>query len=417
MKARGDRLSAAGMLTELAAIGEDPQGGITRFLYDPAWRQAQQAVARMMREAGLAVSIDAVGNVYGKLEGTDREAPSIVTGSHIDTVKCGGRYDGALGIAAGIAALAKLKRSSGQPRRTLEVVSFCEEEGSRFPLAYWGSGNVTGCKLFDGSLDAVDAQGISLREAMAGAGYKPAAHRASRRTNIAAFVELHIEQGEVLEREQRQIGIVDAIYGQRRYFVDIAGRSGHAGTTPMPLRADALAAAANMIVWLRKAALEAGDGLVATVGKLEVSPGIPNVIPGNVRYSLDIRHRDEAVIEAFCAEAFQTFAAMAEKHRVTVQQTCWLSEPPSPPMDAGLKERLARICEASGYSHMPIGSGAGHDAGLFARTCRTAMIFVPSRDGISHSPLEYTAPEDIERGADVLTKLLYQLAYELAERV
>ncbi|RAP77776.1 Zn-dependent hydrolase [Paenibacillus montanisoli] len=411
MEAHGERLHAADILSQLAAIGLEPDGGITRLLYDPAWRQAQQAVARIMGEAGLSVSTDAIGNVYGKLEGTDRDAPSFVTGSHIDSVRFGGQYDGALGIAAGIAALSKLKQSFGQPRRTLEVVSFCEEEGSRFPLAYWGSGNVTGCKPFAGSLEAADAQGVSLREAMAGAGYDPSAHRDCRRTDIEAFVELHIEQGAVLEREQREIGIVNAIFGQRRYFVDVEGRSDHAGTTPMQMREDALAAAAEMIVRLRKAALETGDGLVATVGMLEVSPGIANVIPGNVRFSLDIRHREETAIEDFCDRTFLSFSAIAAQHRVTARYTCWLSELPSPPMDAELRERLARICDASGYAHLEISSGAGHDAGLFARICKAAMIFVPSRGGISHSPLEYTAPEEIERGCDVLTQLLYQLAY------
>ncbi|MBP3961535.1 Zn-dependent hydrolase [Paenibacillus lignilyticus] len=398
------------LLAELATIGEDPRGGVTRLLYDSAWRQAQQAVARMMADAGLAVAIDEVGNVYGTLAGSDAAASHVLTGSHIDTVPCGGHYDGALGIAAGIAALSQLQLQHGQPRRTLEVVSFCEEEGSRFPLAYWGSGNVTGSKRFDGALAAKDSEGISLREAMIGAGFEPDAHRRSKRTDIGMYIELHIEQGEVMERAQCDIGVVDAICGQRRYFVAIEGRSGHAGTTPMAIREDALAAGAEMLVWLRQAAVEQGDGLVATVGKMDVSPNIANVIPGKVRFSVDIRHRDEAVITAFCERTFEAFNEAAARHSCGMTMSCWLNERPAP-MDAAIQERIARIADWKGYSHMTLSSGAGHDAGLFAPHCACGMIFIPSQGGISHSPLEYTAPEAIARGTELLTELLYQLAY------
>ncbi|SFI35820.1 allantoate deiminase [Paenibacillus sp. UNC496MF] len=407
---RNAKLTASRLLERLSAIGADPAGGVTRLLYDAAWREAQIAAAHLMREAGLEVAVDAVGNVFGRLAGTDPTAPAVLTGSHVDTVRSGGGYDGALGIAAGIAALARLKAERGQPRRTLEVVSFCEEEGSRFPLAYWGSGNVTGNRPFDGALDARDGNGTTLRAAMAAAGFEPGLHSRSRRTDIGFFAELHIEQGEVLEREGREIGIVDAIFGQRRFFVDVEGRSGHAGTAPMAIRADALAAAAEMIAWLRTAALEAGGGLVATVGRLDVYPNVPNVIPGKAVFSLDVRHRDEAAIEAFCERARLALGAAADRHGVSVSLSCWLAEPPSP-MDAALQARIARICAAKAYSHRTIGSGAGHDAGLFAPLVPTAMIFVPSRGGISHSPLEYTAPEDVERGADVLAELLHALAY------
>ncbi|MFC4812644.1 Zn-dependent hydrolase [Paenibacillus sp. GCM10023250] len=402
--------TASRLLERLSAIGADPAGGVTRLLYDASWREAQLAVADLMREAGLEVSADTVGNVFGRLAGADPSAPAVLTGSHVDTVRSGGGYDGALGIAAGIAALARLKADCGQPRRTLEVVSFCEEEGSRFPLAYWGSGNVTGNRPFDGALDARDGNGTTLRAAMAAAGLEPEQHGRSCRTDIGFFVELHIEQGEVLEREGVEIGVVDAIFGQRRFYVTVEGRAGHAGTTPMAIRSDALAAAAEMIAWLRPAALEAGGGLVATAGRLDVHPNMPNVIPGKAVFSLDVRHRDEAAIDAFCDQARLGFGAAADRHGVSASLSCWLAEPPSP-MDAALQARIARICAAKGYSHRTIGSGAGHDAGLFAPLVPTAMIFVPSRGGISHSPLEFTAPEDVERGADVLAGLLHTLAY------
>jgi allantoate deiminase len=404
------KMDVMDLLEQLSRLGKDKEGGVTRLLYDPAWLTAQQFVAKVMDEAGLEVRFDEIGNVYGKLAGTELSAKSIVTGSHIDTVKSGGNYDGALGIMAGIVALSRLKDRHGVPRRSLEVVSFCEEEGSRFPLAYWGSGHVTGNKQFEGALQSQDNEGVTLYSAMTEAGFDPDSIRQSRRQDIGAFVELHIEQGEILQRSGCDIGIVDAIFGQRRYFVEVQGRSGHAGTTPMVYREDALAAAAKMIVWLGTAAREAGGGLVATVGKLDVSPNVANVIPGKVRFTLDIRHRNEETLDAFCKLTSQSYSNIAEDMGVVVSLECWLFERPSP-MDEGLGHAIAQACENKGMSKMTISSGAGHDAGLFATVCPTAMIFVPSRDGISHSSDEYTSPDELGRGTDVLTELLYTLAY------
>ncbi|WP_372631308.1 M20 family metallo-hydrolase [Cohnella sp.] len=398
------------LLEELSRFGKDPDGGVTRLLYDSAWKKAQRFVASAMHDAGLEVTFDEIGNVYGKLAGADEAAPSILTGSHIDTVRSGGHYDGALGVAAGIAALSRLKTKYGIPRRSLEVVSFCEEEGSRFPLAYWGSGNVTGSKDFEGALDARDSEGITLREAMFEAGFDPESFRQSKRRDIGAFVELHIEQGEVLHRGGYDIGIVGAIFGQRRYLVEVHGRSGHAGTTPMDIREDALAACAEMIVWMRRTARETGDGLVATVGKLEVTPNVANVIPGIVRFTLDIRHSDERALDGFCELTIRAFSLIAKEMGVLVTADCWLSELPSP-MNDELSKAISNVCDHIGLSKLPISSGAGHDAGLFANVCPTAMIFVPSRDGISHSPEEYTSPEQMACGTEVLTELLYTLAY------
>jgi len=406
------KTEATELLGRLSKLGADEQGGVTRLLYDEAWRAGQRFVEEAMAEAGLEVRRDAVGNVFGRLAGTDGSGKCVLTGSHIDTVKQGGKFDGALGVAAGIAALARLAERHGRPRRTLEVVSFCEEEGSRFPLAYWGSGNVTGARAFEGALEAADADGTTLAEAMRAAGFDPAKARDSARNDIEAFVELHVEQGEVLERTGCEIGIVDSIFGQRRYFVEVEGRSGHAGTTPMGMRADALAASAEMIAALRRSALGAGGegGLVATVGRLEAWPNVPNVIPGKVRFTLDVRHRDGGELEDFCDAIQAEFREIAGESGVSVAFALWLSEAPAR-MDAGLGREIAGICERLGLSNAPVGSGAGHDAGLFAGICRTAMIFVPSRGGISHSPEEYTSPEQAELGVDVLTEMLYRLAY------
>ncbi|NJJ39649.1 M20 family metallo-hydrolase [Paenibacillus apii] len=397
------------LLEELAAFSA-PGEGVTRLLYTPAWKQAQQFLLNRAAEGGLKAYSDSAGNVYGRLDGTSPDGKVVLTGSHIDTVVRGGKYDGAYGVAAAFTALRYLGRVYGPPLRTLEAVSFAEEEGSRFPLTFWGSGNVTG--LYDGSEaeNCRDAEGVTLREAMAGSSLDGDKSPAPR-DDISAYVELHIEQGIVLERTGTQIGVVSAIAGQRRFAVSVKGTANHAGTTPMGLRHDALAAAAEMIVQLERSAAEAGEPLVATTGRLEVYPNTPNVIPGEVMFTLDIRHSDGNELEAFCAAAVSAFEEIAKRRGVTVNITARLSASPAP-MDRGLSGELESICTRQGRTYRTMVSGAGHDAQLFAPLTRTAMIFVPSRAGISHSPEEYSPPEELAAGLDVLIALLYKLGYE-----
>ncbi|MBT2289737.1 Zn-dependent hydrolase [Paenibacillus albidus] len=411
-------------LLEELALFSAPGPGVTRLLYTPQWREAQLLVLATMSELGLEVRSDPVGNVYGRLEGADPAAKVIVTGSHIDTVVSGGKYDGAYGIAAAVMALGYLRRTFGQPLRTLEAVSFCEEEGSRFPLTFWGSGQVTG--LYDGSEaeGVADAEGVTLAAALSGCGLggeeEAAGNGAVRiagtgktalRSDIGAFVELHIEQGVILEKTATQIGIVQAIAGQRRFTVTLDGTANHAGTTPMHMRQDALAGAAEMLMVLERAALEAGEPLVATAGRLEVKPNTPNVIPGEVLFTLDIRHSEEDALERFCNRVISAYEEIAERRGLKLTMTRALCAVPAL-MDSGLYERLERICREQGRTHRRMVSGAGHDAQLFAPRCRTAMIFVPSRAGISHSPEEYTSPGELAAGLEVLTALLYDLAYK-----
>lgn len=402
------------LLEELAKFTV-PGPGVTRLLYTEAWSGAQRFVQSKMASLGLEVTVDKVGNVYGRLEGIHPEQQVILTGSHIDTVVNGGKYDGAYGIAAAMIALHDLQRTYGQPKRTLEVVSFCEEEGSRFPLAYWGSGHITA--KYDGSEAAacIDGDGITLQEAMEQCGLwrgevEEASKNTAAREDIGAFVELHIEQGIILERTDTQIGVVRGIVGQRRYLVKVSGVANHAGTTPMHLRQDALACTVEMLHLLESSAKEIGEPLVATSGRLEVYPNTPNVIPGEVRFTLDIRHSEENDLENFCAKLICEFNDMAVKRGVTLEITSVLHTLPAP-MDKKLSSRLKGICEQQGKSYRTMVSGAGHDAQLFAPRCPTAMIFVPSQAGISHSPEEYTAPEQLSAGLEVLTAILYDLAY------
>ncbi|MEK4008757.1 Zn-dependent hydrolase [Paenibacillus sp. FSL H3-0333] len=438
------------LLDELAVYSA-PGPGVTRLLYTPEWQGVQHFLQERMAGLGLEVRMDQVGNVYGTLAGSQVSDKVILTGSHIDTVVNGGRYDGAYGVAAAVTALHYLLETFGPPLRTLAVVSFCEEEGSRFPLTFWGSGNVTGLYSGKECIDCTDADGITLGAAMAACGLagdeglaaeaaagleqsggygrdeygseRPEAgataglersfwrNNSPVRSDIAAYVELHIEQGIILERMSRRIGVVQAIAGQRRYLVKVGGTANHAGTTPMGLRQDALAGSAEMLLALERSALAAGDPLVATTGRLEVYPGTSNVIPGEVQFTLDIRHSEAGVLERFCAAVLAEFAELGRRRGLTLEVQPLLETAPAP-MDQELRAALEEICLQQEKPYLSMVSGAGHDAQLFAPRCPAAMIFVPSRGGISHSPGEYTSPEELAAGLEVLTAILYRLAYE-----
>ncbi len=403
------------LLDQMAAFTA-PGSGVTRLLYTPEWSRAQFFVQEKMAGFGLEVTVDRVGNVYGRLTGRNPEKKVILTGSHIDTVMNGGKYDGAYGIAAAVIALHYLEQTFGQPQRTLEVVSFCEEEGSRFPLAYWGSGHVT--ERYDGTEaeTCADAEGITLQAAMTECSFLKsrtddnASERSGVRNDIGAFVELHIEQGIILEKTETQIGVVQGIVGQRRYVVKVSGIANHAGTTPMHMRQDALAGVVEMLHVLECLAREVGEPLVATTGRLEVFPNMPNVIPGEILFTLDIRHSNEHELEDFCTKLSLEFNEIAAKRELSLNLTPVLRAVPAP-MDEKLYTEVEEICRQQGKTFRHMMSGAGHDAQLFAPRCPTAMIFVPSRGGISHSPEEYSSPEELAAGLDVLIAILYQLAY------
>ncbi|QSF46144.1 allantoate deiminase [Paenibacillus tianjinensis] len=398
------------LLEELAAFSA-PGAGVSRLLYTPEWLRAHQFLQERMAALGMEVRRDEVGNVYGRFTGSQTADKVILTGSHIDTVLNGGKYDGAYGIAAAVTALHYLQQTFGQPLRTVEAVAFCEEEGSRFPITFWGSGNVTG--MYNGSEadSCSDSRRVTISSAMEACGLERKPGKGPRREDIGAYVELHIEQGIVLEQSALEIGIVEAIAGQRRFHVKVGGTANHAGTTPMGLRRDALAGAAEMLLAMEQAAVQTGDPLVATCGKLEASPGTPNVIPGEVQFTLDIRHSEAEQLERYCSGIQAHFERIADSRGLTLELTATLATTPAP-MDEGLKRLLEQISQQQGRSFRTMVSGAGHDAQLFAPLCPTAMIFVPSRAGISHSPDEYSSPEELAAGLNVLTAILYELAYK-----
>jgi allantoate deiminase len=394
----------------LARHGACGETGVWRTAFSPEWTDAQALVADWFRDAGLAVRRDAVGNVWGRLEGTE-PGPSIVTGSHVDSQTPGGRYDGALGIVAGVAAVRALQEQAGRLRRTLEVVSLCEEEGSRFPSAsFWGSRAITGQTRREHLDEVRDHDGVSIGEAMASVGLEPERFAEARRDDIDTFVELHIEQGPRLEDEGLAVGVVTGITGIRHTAVELGGRSDHAGARPMIGRRDPMPGMAEIVLGAIGAALELGPPAVTTIGRMEVEPNLAAAVPDRVRFTVDARHPDAAEQERLYALHEALFERVARERGLELTTRVALDLPPSP-CDAGTVATFEAAAAAEGIPVLRMHSGAGHDTQRMATIARTAMIFVRSRDGRSHTPAESTSAGDAADGIRVLAAGLRTLAY------
>jgi allantoate deiminase len=396
------------LVETLGAVGEQPGGGIIRHVYDAAWIAARRQLAEWMRDAGLAVREDAVGNLFGRLEGD--ASRTILAGSHVDTVRLGGRYDGALGVVSALAAVRLLEDRLGKPKRSLEMVALCEEEDSRFHCNFWGTRGILGLIEASEIESLRDEGGISIGQAMADVGLAPERFREAIRHDLDAFVELHIEQGRILFDEGLPLGVVDTITGLYRFRVTVEGRTDHAGTTPMDVRHDALQAAAHMAREMTRRVEQAGRPAVITNGWWDVQPGAWNIVPGLVHFSVDLRHPDEATKQRLAAEVRALGEAIASERGVSVAYEVVGDVQPRD-MDPNVKAELKAAADACGVRWKPMISGAGHDSQVMARGVPTAMLFVPSVEGRSHSAAEYTSPEDAARGATVLAAALQRLAY------
>jgi allantoate deiminase len=395
---------------ELAAHGRHGDTGVARAVYSPEWARAQDAVARWCAKAGLEVERDTVGNVWGKLRGASG-GPSIVTGSHIDTQLPGGRYDGALGVVAAVVALRLLQERFGQPLRTLEAVSLCEEEGSRFPTAsFWGSRAITNQIRESDLHDVRDRAGITIADAMRSAGLDPERAQDAARDDIDCFIELHIEQGPALEDAGLPVAVVTAITGLRHYVVTMRGRSDHAGARPMHRRRDPMAAAAEAIHRMIEDARAIGAPAVTTIGRISVEPNIVAAVPAEVTFSVDVRHPDVEALEGLYRAHERTLREAASRHDVDCEFRITLDLQPSA-CDEELVRGLESAAARQGIPFMKMHSGAGHDAQQMAARSKVAMIFVRSQDGRSHAPEEFTATSDAVDGIAVLARALYSLAY------
>jgi len=398
-------------LDELYAIGAEPGGGggAYRPLYSEAWAAACDQVQRWMKETGLAVRRDAVGNIWGRMDGTSG-GKSVVTGSHIDTVRHGGRLDGALGITAGLAALRAVIEARGKPKRPLELLVVCEEEGSRFATNFWGSRAIIGAIGPDEAETVTDAAGVTLARAMRERGLDPADIPSAARDDLGAFVELHIEQGSILETERVPLAVVTTIAGAVHLEVVVTGRPDHAGTTPMHLRRDALAGAAAMIQAVQSIAAALGRPAVATVGKLRVEPDQINVVPGRVTFTVDLRHADLGGRRALEERIRSLCGTIASERSLGIAMRT-LHERPPVPMDGAVRQVLETAATETGAVPAALVSGAGHDAQVLAARCAVGMLFVPSIGGRSHCPEEATDPAHLVLGTQVLARALELLAY------
>jgi len=404
----GSTSSIHDQFEELAAFNSDPDGGgITREVFTPEYMEAVDYVSGLMRAAGLDVRLDEFANLFGRLEGTDPDAPHVLTGSHIDTTLNAGRYDGVLGVLGAIAAVRELAAGGVRPRRSIEVVAFAGEE-PRFVAGCLGSRALTG-SLARADLDGLhDRDGVSLASALLDAGLDPdrvGSARLDPRT-IHCFVELHIEQGGVLERRGVPIGVVTHIAAPHDLLVTLRGEASHAGATPMTLRRDALSGAAEAALELERLALASPGGTaVATIGVLRARPGAINVIPGEVELEVDIRDREIGTRTALVDGFTQALEAIAARRGLELEITTITRDEPAACSEI-VVDAARRACEELGVKHIEMVSGAYHDAMVMGVDVPMGMVFVPSVGGISHSPLEFTAPEDLDRGVAVLAGTL-----------
>jgi allantoate deiminase len=393
----------------LAACSDEP-GRITRLYGTPALTEACAIVSDWMAAAGMSVHCDAIGNVIGRYEGAEPGAPALMLGSHLDTVRDAGRWDGVLGVLVALAVVERLRSTGARPRVPLEVVAFADEEGTRFGTGFLGSSVLAG-RFDEAELERLDTAGASLREAILAHGGDPEGLAAAARSpgSLAGYAEVHIEQGPVLEERGVPLGVVSAIAGQTRATLRFRGVAGHAGTVPMGLRHDALGAAAEVVLAAEALARET-DGLVATAGRLEVWPGAPNVIPGAVELTLDVRHPDDDGGRAAAVARLRergTAAAAAREVELEWEETL---DQPAVRCDPALSERMTQAIRAVGAQSVGLPSGAGHDAAIMAAIAPVAMLFVRCAAGISHHPDESVAEADVAPAVDALARFVEDLA-------
>ncbi len=396
----------------LSTLSED-DSGLTRRYGTPALRVTQDQVAAWMEAAGMHTRRDPLGNLLGRYDGAAPDAPVLILGSHLDSVRNAGKYDGPLGVLVALAAIKQLHERGERLPFAIELAAFADEEGTRFHTDYLGSRSYLGA-VRPTDLDRLDLDGNRLRDVILGFGGDPDACTSARSCPEQAlgFVEVHIEQGPALEAAGLPVGIVSAIAGQTKYLIDIEGVAGHAGTVAMRLRRDALAAAAEVILTADAFARETPD-LVATVGEIYVKPGASNVIPNHAHLSLDIRHPDDAVRSRVLPELRRRVDSLHQARGVTSTWTI-VMENPARPVDPTLAGLLETAVTELGYPATRLPSGAGHDGVAMSSVMPFAMLFVRCKDGISHNPAESVTADDVAVAISVIDRLLTLQAEALA---
>lgn len=398
-------------LDRLATFSDTPAPSVTRILFTDTDIEGRAYVRELMREAGLVVTEDACGNIVGRWQGSDPEAPRIGSGSHCDAIPHAGKFDGTVGVLGGIAAVRALKASGFSPRRSIDIIMFTSEEPTRFGIGCSGS-RLLGGAFAPAEVAALkDAEGITFDEARRHAGYDGPLESVPLGTDdYAHFVELHVEQGPILEREGIDIGAVTAIAAPASFTITFEGAGGHAGTVLMPDRRDALVPAAELVMLAERLAREsASDDTVATVGKLEVHPGAVNSIPRRATVSFDVRDTDQKTRDGVVEALIDRAEALAAERGLEVGVQRINADPPAI-CDPTILEAVETAARDAGLSCRRLVSRAYHDALFMSRVAPTGMIFVPSKDGISHRPDEFTSETEIAQGVDVLARVLARLA-------
>ena len=400
-----DRLWAS--LMEMARIGATEKGGVNRQALTELDGQGRDLFVRWCREAGCSVRVDAVGNIYARRPGKDDALAPVMTGSHLDTQPTGGKYDGVFGVLSGLEVIRTLNDLNYETERPVEVTVWTNEEGCRFAPAMMGSGVAIGKFDLDEVYALADADGKTFRDELDAIGYL--GEGAPTVGDVAAFFEVHIEQGPILEAEDKTIGIVQGAQGQRWFDVTLVGQEAHAGPTPMQTRHDALVGAAEIVGAVNRIGLEFQPGACATVGQFDVSPNSRNTIPGRVVFSVDFRHPEDARLSAMKAALEAACAKAASGHGLELDcQEIWYQPPIV--FDSDCVAAVQAGAEAAGLDAMKIVSGAGHDACHISTLAPTGMIFVPCERGISHSESEYATPADLAAGTRVLAEAMIRLA-------
>ncbi|WP_103106688.1 allantoate amidohydrolase [Brevibacillus reuszeri] len=394
-------------IEELAACSTTVRG-VTRLSFTKESETANELVSQWMREAGMIVRRDELGNLIGRYEGTQPDAPALLIGSHLDSVVEAGKYDGILGVLSGIEVVQTLHEHQYRPRHPIEVIGFCDEEGTRFHTTLLGSKALSG-DLRAEDLQAKDEQGITVAAAMQELGLEPSRYHLAARDpkTILGYIELHIEQGPVLEQEMQACGAVSGIAGAARYHFRVEGNAGHAGTVPISMRKDALVGTSEMILAMEKAA-QKYQNLVVTVGKLSVAPGASNVIPGVVEGTLDIRHIEDQTKKMALADILEECRRILAR-RGLVGEFSQIMDSPAVACSQRFINEIETVLAESGMKPIQIVSGAGHDAMAVASITDIGMIFVRCRDGVSHHPDEFVTVADMQAGASVLLNVVLRL--------
>jgi beta-ureidopropionase / N-carbamoyl-L-amino-acid hydrolase len=394
-------------LMELAKIGATEKGGVCRLALTDLDRQARDLFRQWCEAAGCSLTVDKMGNIFARRPGKDNSLPPVMTGSHIDTQPTGGKFDGNYGVMSGLEVIRTLNDFNYETTRPIEVVVWTNEEGSRFAPAMVASGVFAGVFDLDYGLSRKDVDGKSMGEELARIGYAGETTCGGR--PIAAFFEAHIEQGPILEAENKTIGVVQGVQGIRWYEINVTGQEAHAGPTPMPRRKDALLGASRMVNAINRIGLGHPPYACATVGMLQVSPNSRNVIPGKVFFTIDFRHPDAEVLKGMGAEGKAECEKIAAEIGLELDfKEIWYS-PPVKFADECVAA-VAKAAEDLGFSNRAIISGAGHDAVYLSRVAPTGMIFVPCKDGISHNEIEDAKQDELAAGCDVLLRAIIERA-------